>query len=117
MGFEKKKHKVLADGIAEDIKNAIIKDEIKPGEKIIESQIAREMGVSRSPLREAIQKLEKENILVVIPYKGIYVNMLGKKEIEDIYNLRIMLEAYAIKKIIEKKDKKILQILSKKAKN
>ena len=117
MVFEKKKHKVLANGIAEDIKNAIIKDEIKPGEKIIESQIAREMGVSRSPLREAIQKLEKENILVVIPYKGIYVNMLGKKEIEDIYNLRIMLEAYAIKKIIEKKDKKILQILSKKAKD
>jgi len=116
MVFEKKKHKVLADGIAEDIKNAIIKGEIKPGERIIESQIAKEMGVSRSPLREAIQKLEKENILVVIPYKGIYVNILGKKEIEDIYNLRVILEAYAIKKIIEKKDKKILQILSKKAK-
>jgi len=117
MVFEKKKHKVLADGIAEDIKNAIIKGEIKPGERIIESQIAKEMGVSRSPLREAIQKLEKENILVVIPYKGIYVNILGKKEIEDIYNLRVIFEAYAIKKIIEKKDKEILQILSKKAKD
>lgn len=117
MVFEKKKHKVLADGIAEDIKNAIIKGEMKPGERIIESQIAKEMDVSRSPLREAIQKLMKKNLLTIIPYKGIYVNILGKKEIEDIYNLRVILEAYAIEKIIEKKDKKILQILSKKVKN
>jgi len=115
--FEKKKHKVLADDIAKDIKNAIIKGEINPGERIIESQIAKEMGVSRSPLREAIQKLEKEKILFIIPYKGIYVNILRKKEIEDIYNLRVIFEANEIKKIIEKKDKKILQILSKKAKD
>jgi len=69
------------------------------------------MGISRSPVREALQMLKKEGVVVSIPYKGTFVNLLGKKDIEDMYIIRGLLEAYAIEKVIENKNEKILCIL------
>ena len=82
MIFLKKEPKVLAQEVASDIKRAIVNGMIKPGEKINETQIARDMGISRSPVREALQMLKKEGVVVSIPYKGTFVNLLGKKDIE-----------------------------------
>jgi len=113
MIFLKKEPKVIAQEVAADIKSAIVNGMIKPGEKINETQIARDMGISRSPVREALQMLKKEGVVVSIPYKGTFVNLLGKKDIEDIYIIRGLLEAYAIEKVIENKNEKILKCLRK----
>jgi len=113
MIFLKKEPKVIAQEVAADIKRAITNGIIKPGERINETQIARDMGISRSPVREALQELKKEGVVINIPYKGTYVNLLGKKDIEDMYVIRGLLEAYAIEKVIENKNEKILRCLSK----
>jgi len=85
MIFLKKEPKVIAQEVATDIKRAIVNGMIKPGEKINETQIARDMGISRSPVREALHMLKKEGVVVSIPYKGTFVNLLGKKDLEDMY--------------------------------
>jgi len=121
MAFNKiRESSVLVNEIANNIKNEIINGNIKPGQRIIETYIAKEMGVSRSPLREAIHKLKAENVLKVIPYKGTYVNALSREDVEAIYDLRAILEMYAVEKLIEKNrnDENIefLNILDKKVK-
>jgi len=113
MIFLKKEPKVIAQEVAADIKRAIANAMIKPGERINETQIARDMGISRSPVREALHMLKKEGVVVSIPYKGTFVNLLGKKDIEDMYIIRGLLEAYAIEKVIENKNEKILKCLRK----
>jgi len=113
MIFLKKEPKVIAQEVATDIKRAIVNGMIKPGEKINETQIARDMGISRSPVREALHMLKKEGVVVSIPYKGTFVNLLGKKDLEDMYTIRGLLEAYAIEKVIENKNEKILRCLRK----
>jgi len=113
MIFLKKEPKVIAQEVAADIKRAIVNDMIKLGERINETQIARDMGISRSPVREALHMLKKEGVVVSIPYKGTFVNLLGKKDIEDMYVIRGLLEAYAIEKVIENKNEKILRCLRK----
>ena len=85
--FPKREPKVIANEVASDIKRAIIKGFIKPGEKINETKIAKDMGISRSPVREALQQLKKEGVVINIPYKGTYVNLLGKKDVEDMANI------------------------------
>ena len=109
--FPKREPKVIAHEVASDIKEVIVKGLIKPGEKINETKIARDMGISRSPVREALQELKKEGVVVSIPYKGTFVNLLGQKDIEDMYIIRGLLEAYAIEKVIENKNEKILRCL------
>lgn len=113
MIFLKKEPKIMAQEITTDIRRAIVNGMIKPGERINETQIARDMGISRSPVREALQMLKKEGVVVSIPYKGTFVNLLGKKDIEDMYIIRGLLEAYAIEKVIENKNEKILRCLRK----
>jgi len=113
MIFLKKEPRIMAQEITADIRRAIVNGMIKPGERINETQIARNMGISRSPVREALQMLKKEGVVVSIPYKGTFVNLLGKKDIEDMYIIRGLLEAYAIEKVIENKNEKILRCLRK----
>jgi len=111
--FPRKEPKVIAHEVVSDIKEVIIKGFIKPGEKINETKIAKDMGISRSPVREALQELKKEGVVITIPYKGTYVNLLGKKDVEDMYVIRGLLEAYAIEKIIENRNDKIIKLLRK----
>lgn len=113
MNFVKKEPKIMAQEVATDIRRAITDGMIKPGERINETQIAKDMGISRSPVREALHMLKKEGVVVSIPYKGTFVNLLGKKDIEDMYIIRGLLEAYAIEKVIENKNEKILECLRK----
>lgn len=113
MNFVKKEPKIMAQEVATDIRRAITDGMIKPGERINETQIAKDMGISRSPVREALHMLKKEGVVVSIPYKGTFVNLLGQKDIEDMSIIRGLLEAYAIEKVIENKNEKSLECLRK----
>jgi len=113
MNFVKKEPKIMAQEVAADIRRAITDGMIKPGERINETQIAKDMGISRSPVREALHMLKKEGVVVSIPYKGTFVNLLGQKDIEDMYIIRGLLEAYAIEKVIENKNEESLECLRK----
>ena len=88
-------YKPLRELVFENIREAIINGHLKPGERLMEIQLAEELGVSRTPVREAIRKLELEGFVVMIPRKGAYVTDITIKDIVDVFELRWALEALA----------------------
>ena len=85
----------LEDQVYKIIKDKIIWHEIKMGERIIDKKLAEELGVSRSMVRQVLTILAKEELLTIVPRNGFYVREITRKEIEEIYNIRKLLEAYA----------------------
>lgn len=88
-------YKPLRELVFESIREAIIEGQLPPGERLMEIQLAEEMGVSRTPVREAIRKLELEGLVVMIPRKGAYVSGLSMKDISDVFEIRSALEGLA----------------------
>ncbi|MCK4447202.1 MAG: GntR family transcriptional regulator [Candidatus Marinimicrobia bacterium] len=75
----------------------IIYHEIKPGERIIDKNVAEQLSVSRSLVRQVFATLVKEEFLELVPRSGFYVREITKKEVKKIYNIRKILESYATK--------------------
>lgn len=88
-------YKPLREIVFETLREAIISGVLIPGERLMEIQLAEEMGVSRTPVREAIRKLELEGFVVMIPRKGAYVSGISMKDIADVFELRAALEGLA----------------------
>lgn len=85
----------LRDVIFETLRKAIITGEIKPGERLMEVAIAEQMGVSRTPVREAIRRLEAEGLVTMVPRKGTHVSELSSKDIIDVLEVRGALDKLA----------------------
>jgi DNA-binding GntR family transcriptional regulator len=81
-----------------ELERAIVTARIKPGEKLVAEKLARQMGTSRIPVREAIGRLEARNFLTVQPKKGTTVNELSEKNLKEILEIRLMLERAAARK-------------------
>jgi DNA-binding GntR family transcriptional regulator len=79
----------------EAIREAIINGVLKPRERLMEIQLADELGVSRTPIREAFRKLELEGFIVMVPRKGAYVADISFKDIADVFEIRAALEGLA----------------------
>lgn len=88
-------YKPLREMVFESLREAIILGRLKPGERLMEIQLAEEMGVSRTPVREAIRKLELEGFVVMVPRKGAYVAGISLKDIVDVFEVRAALEGLA----------------------
>ena len=88
-------YKPLREIVFETIREAIINGQLPPNERLMEIQLAEEMGVSRTPVREAIRKLELEGLVIMIPRKGAYVAGLSLKDIADVFEVRAALEGLA----------------------
>ena len=88
-------YKPLREIVFESMRDAIINGVLKPGERLMEIQLAEEMGVSRTPVREAIRKLELEAFVVMIPRKGAYVAGVSHKDVADVFEIRAALEGLA----------------------
>jgi DNA-binding GntR family transcriptional regulator len=84
------------------LKNAILDGVYKPGESLIEMKLAKELGVSRTPIREAIRQLELEGLVTSIPNKGVIVEGVTPQDVEDIYTIRKMIEGLAARWAAEK---------------
>lgn len=89
----------LPQQIAEEIAERIMSGEWKSGEKLIESTLSEEYGMSRAPIREALYLLEMEGLVERIPRKGTIVKSYSKDEMEDLLEIRMMLEHLAMKKV------------------
>lgn len=87
----------LRDIVFQTLRNAIITGELQPGERLMETQLAEKLGVSRTPIREAIRKLELEGLVVMVPRKGAQVAQFTEKDIQDVLEVRAALEALAAK--------------------
>jgi DNA-binding GntR family transcriptional regulator len=88
-------YKPLRELVFAAMREAIVKGELKPGERLMEVQLAEEMGVSRTPVREAIRKLELEGLVVMVPRKGAYVAGLTLKDAANVFEIRGSLEGLA----------------------
>ena len=82
--------------VVEAIKEAVLSGSIKPGDQIVESRIAQELGAGIPLVREALIELEHQGFVQKTPYKGTIVTKLGPKEIREIFQLRVELEALAV---------------------
>jgi DNA-binding GntR family transcriptional regulator len=88
-------YKPLREVIFNSLREAIIIGELRPGERLMEVQLAEKMGVSRTPVREAIRKLELEGLVDMIPRKGAHVAELSIKDIMDVLEVRASLDGLA----------------------
>lgn len=94
----------LRDIVFQNLRNAIITGELQPGERLMETQLGEKLGVSRTPIREAIRKLELEGLVVMVPRKGAQVAQFTEKDIQDVLEVRAALDALAAKIACKKMD-------------
>lgn len=88
-------YKPLRDIVFENLRNAILEGDLKAGKRLMEVQLAEQLGVSRTPIREAIRKLELEGLVVMLPRKGAYVANMSFKDLIDVLEIRANLEGLA----------------------
>ncbi len=87
----------LRDVVFQTLRTAILKGDLKPGERLMELQLASKLGVSRTPIREAIRMLEQEGLAIMIPRKGAEVARMTEKDMEDVLQIRCSLEELAVR--------------------
>ncbi len=87
----------LRDVVFHTLRQAILRGELKPGERLMEIHLAQKLGVSRTPVREAIRKLELEGLVRMIPRKGAVVAEITISDLEDVLEVRMALEELAVK--------------------
>lgn len=92
----------LRDVVFHTLREAILKGELKPGERLMELQLASKLGVSRTPIREAIRMLEQEGLAVTVPRKGAEVAKMTEKDMEDVLQIREALDELAVSVACEK---------------
>lgn len=85
----------LRDVVFQTLREAILKGELAPGERLMEIHLADKLGVSRTPIREAIRMLEQEGLAVTIPRKGAHVAKMTEKDLEDVLEIRDVLDELA----------------------
>lgn len=88
-------YKPLREVVCESLRQAIRDGVFKPGERLMEIPLAEELGVSRTPVREAIRKLELEGFVVMLPHRGTYVADISLKDIAQVFEIRTALEELA----------------------
>ena len=86
----------LRDVVFQTLRQAILRGELKPGERLMEIQLANKLGVSRTPIREAIRKLELEGLVLMVPRKGAEVAEITEKSLNDVIEVRGALEELAV---------------------
>lgn len=101
----------LRDVVFNTLRRAILRGELKPGERLMEIQLANKLGVSRTPIREAIRKLELEGLVLMIPRKGAEVAEITEKNLRDVLEVRCALEELAVQLACDRIDKDKLKEL------
>ena len=92
----------LRDVVFNTLREAILKGELKPGERLMELQLAAKLGVSRTPIREAIRMLEQEGLAITIPRKGAIVVGMTEKDMQDVLEIREALEELSVQVACDK---------------
>ncbi len=106
-------HRPLREIVYEELKRQILMGEITPGTRMMEVELAEKMGVSRTPVREAIRKLEKEGLVAIEPRRGAYASDISIKDMLDVLEVRQDLEgmaaAMAARKVTEDEKKAFIK--------
>ena len=101
----------LRDVVFNTLRNAILTGELSPGERLMEIKLADKLGVSRTPIREAIRKLELEGLVVNTPRKGAELANISAEDLRDVLEVRRSLEVLAIRLACDKMTEETLELL------
>jgi DNA-binding GntR family transcriptional regulator len=96
--------RALSDDVASRLRSAILSGAFAPGERLREEQLARVLGVSRGPVREALAELERQGLVVINRNRGAVVAQLSRDDLEELYTLRLVIEELAIRRAAEFSD-------------
>lgn len=102
--FKKEERSTLSARVADQIREAIKSGKLKPGDRLIETDLAHDMQISRHPIREAIRYLEKEGLVTTTPFKGAQITTFSETDLEELYTLRISIEELAIRTLVKNLD-------------
>lgn len=97
-----------ATRIADVLRERIAAGLAAPGSRIVELEVARELGVSRSPVREALLRLSEEGLVAILPYRGAIVVPLQRRRLVELTEFRLALERFALERLVERGDKRAL---------
>jgi len=103
----------LRDVVFKTLRKAILKGQLQPGQRLMELHLAEALGVSRTPVREAMRKLELEGLVIMTPRKGAQVARISRKHLEDIVEVRRALEVLAVELACDRIDEASLKELEK----
>ncbi len=92
--------RTLVDTVVEQLRESILSGRFAPGERLVEAELARELAISRGPIREALALLEKDGIVVNVPRRGKFLPAFDRQTIDEIYSLRKVIEPYAVQLLI-----------------
>lgn len=110
--LERLEPRALSRRIVDQLKRVIIAGELRPGDRVLETDLAEQLGVSRGPVREAFRQLEQEGLLVSYPHRGTFVATVPDDEIDEVYALRAHLEAYAARRVVLEHREEAVEVLS-----
>jgi DNA-binding GntR family transcriptional regulator len=94
----------LSAVVVRTLREAIVEGRLAPGSAINEAQLSKQLGVSRAPLREALRSLEKEGLVVSVPYRGAIVTPLTERGVNELQAFRRLLEVFAAEQILARGD-------------
>lgn len=94
-------HTPLRDQVREEIRQRIIDGQLLPGSRMVERELAAELGVSRVPVREALRMLETEGFVTVVPRKGVVVRSMSREDVVELFDVREALEVLATRRAAE----------------
>lgn len=103
---------MLHNQVCSILRSAILRGDFEPGERLVQTELAEMIGVSRMPIREALRTLEIEGLITMEPHKGAVVRVLEKEDVEEIYELRSVLESLALRKSMKyftEEDRKLIK--------
>ena len=99
LGFS---HHTMQESVVDYLRHLILTHQFAPGERLVQSDLADQLGVSRTPIREALHQLASEGLVTLSRYKGAAVTEFSPVELEEIYHVRIALESYAARLATER---------------
>lgn len=92
----------LGEVVAERLREAIVAGSVRPGQRLRESELSARFQVSRSPIRDAFNRLSSEKLLTIRPHRGAVVASMPLRDMEEVYSLRLSLEGLAVRLAIER---------------
>src|SRR5690554_847234 len=89
----------LGSDVYRILRDRILRQELKAGEKLSDLRLSNELGVSRTPIREALHQLVQDGVVIAEPNRGFFVATFSQRDLEEIFELRLALELFAVRRI------------------
>ncbi|GAB2964492.1 GntR family transcriptional regulator [Streptomyces pseudoechinosporeus] len=103
---------LLSDHVYTLLRDWIVGGELPPGQRLVESEIARRVGTSQAPAREAIKRLAHEGLLVTQPHRGTYVAQVSERQAQEVRDIRVLFEEYAARRAAGRLDAEQVRLLT-----